>query len=550
MSIVRPSPSRRAAAGAALCVILAAACASDAPNAPPPPKADLPTFFAALPSWETFSPPLPAADAATGPASAGINKMIDSAQYACTTTPYSLTTTPEQVTTLNPDVEVLWVGALLQGDGHLDGIGSLAELPIRQRAPLVVSVDLLTGNTTRTVTDPTVATVSQAIGGLIGEASAAGHRAGSNIFYLSETAHSLEQASLKMGLSAKYMGASIKTGLAADMSNETRTVTAYFVQRMFTAHMVLPQHAEDVFSEAFTQEMLDREVANGRMGPSNLPVYVSSVAYGRILMFTMTSNSTESKIRATLNAMYNDGEFGGELDAELKQVLDNAQIRVVTVGGDADQALQLIRANDLSAYFSADAPLTTAKPISYSVRNLKDNSLARVSETTEYSLEQCTPVLPPAQVPTGARYRFILTKMAAEDLSWWEYGNHALIQSYDFRVEDGDGIPRAAAWKTWRFNGASAVLDGGQHIFTQIDTIEADIHFDGRDAIRVYGQMSVSGAAISDRVLEFSRTYRWPNAQLPTHGSPGTSTTTHTTTFYGSVWRLHWSWQRILTLYD
>lgn len=89
------------------------------------------------------------------------------------------------------------------------------------------------------------------------------------------------QATLKMGLSASYMGASIQSSLSANLSAEKRTVIAYFIQQMFTASMLLPQYPEDVFSEEFTRELLDREVESGRMSPENPPVYVSSIVYGR-----------------------------------------------------------------------------------------------------------------------------------------------------------------------------------------------------------------------------------------------------------------------------
>ena len=395
-----------------------AACSSD-PAGPGQTPADLQSFFATLPAWSAFSPPLPDAEAPSGdPVEDAEPTEIDGGMYQCTTTPYSLTTTPEDIVTLNPDVEVLWVGALLQGDGHLGGIGSLAELPIRQRAPVAVTIDLLAGANTQTVQDPTVATVNQAIGSLIQAAEQAGHRSGSNIFFTSETAHSLEQAALKMGLSASYMGSTVKASLSADMSEETRTVTAYFIQRMFTASMVLPQNPESVFSDEFTQAMFERETADGRMGSDNLPVFVSSVSYGRILMFSFTSSSTEAKIKATLNVLYNGGDFGGELDSELQSVLDNAQIRVVAVGGDAQLALDLIRENNLAAYFTTDASLTSARPISYTVRNLDDNVIARVSETTQYNLEQCIP----ADVPvTGARYRVRVTDIKAEALPYIDF---------------------------------------------------------------------------------------------------------------------------------
>ncbi|HET8753832.1 MAG TPA: hypothetical protein VFM59_05670, partial [Salinimicrobium sp.] len=94
--------------------------------------ANLTDFFAELPQWESFSPLKATVDEAAGDAvTDDTNTLIDEDPYICNSTSYSLTETPDKITTLNPDVEVLWLGSLLQGDGHLNGIGSLAEVPVR-----------------------------------------------------------------------------------------------------------------------------------------------------------------------------------------------------------------------------------------------------------------------------------------------------------------------------------------------------------------------------------------------------------------------------------
>lgn len=469
-------------------------CSDDAvdPQAEP---ANLTNFFETLPKWETFSPAVASQDAAVGEPVADEERTdIEGTKYNCASTSYSLTETPDKVTTLNPDVEVLYVGSLLQGDGHLNGIGSLAELPIRQRSPITVTLDLLTGDNKRAVENPDVSSVNQAIGALINDAQNAGHKAGSNIFYKSETTHSVTQASLKMGLSASYMGASIKSSLSTNLSVEKRTVTAYFIQQMFTASMVLPQYPEDVFSDEFTQELLDKEVQSGRMGSDNPPVYVSSIVYGRIMMFSFTSTSTEAKIKATLNAVYNSGEFGGELDSELQAVLDQAEISVVTVGGDADHALSLIRSNNLSEFFASDSPLSTAKPISYTIRNLKDNVIARVSETTEYNLRECTPA-----DPTGYKYQIQLTRLEAVALPNIDpWPNKNIEPHYTLYFEDLSGPHQAAYFPSTFYNTFVLSVEEGEFEDLKDLSQSSDIppifenvplHLDGRDYFRIHGSV-------------------------------------------------------------
>lgn len=538
---------------AALC--LAFGGCGDAAAPVPPAPADLDAFFATLPGWEQYSPPLPDADATTGePSTQEIE--IEGQAYNETVTPCSITRTPEKVVTLNPDVEVLWVGSLLQGSGYRGGIGSLQELPIRQRAPLTLSISLLTGDNTRTVENPDQASVTQALGELVQAAENAGHTAGSDIYFTKETTHSLDQASIKLGLSASYMGASVKASLEAGMSSEMRTVTAYFVQNMFTASMVLPQTPAEVFSDAFTEERLGEQVERGRMGPDNPPVYVSSVSYGRVLIFTFTSSAMESEIKATLNAVYNGGQFGGELSAEQQSILENAQISVVAVGGDAEYALGLIRTNDLSEYFSSDTALTSARAISYTVRNLADNTIAKVSETTQYDLREYTPV---DAVATGATYRIRLYRVRGEEFPLidppglvpiWDMFNAEIY--YTFDIFDATGRQLALEYESALGHLYAERLSEGEN-FNLVNTsgapaawITVRAHFDGRDQVRILGDFwDYDDLDPNDRLATYDLNYRWPTNPLPV----GSHQTVRGDA-YGNKVRLYWEVQKLEDLFD
>lgn len=504
-----------------LTLLVLGACSKDDPAAPKTEKpANVNGYIAGLPAWTAFSPPVADADQATGDPVES-DDTIEGEPYKCTTTPYSITRTPDRIVTLNPDVEILWVGSLLQGKGHLGGIGQLAELPVRQRAPLTLSIDLLVGDNSRTVANPSVATVTSAIGDLIQAAETQGHTAGSNIFYTKEETHSMNQAALAMGLSAAYMGASIKASLSTDISDETRTVTAYFVQRMFNVSMVLPQTPGEVFSDAFTTDLLEQQIDRGRIGPDNLPVYVSSVAYGRILMFSFTSTASVFDINATMEAMYNNGEFGGSLDAHLQQVLSQAKIEVVTVGGDAGAALSLIRNNDLGSYFAEDAPLTSARPISYTVRNLGDNSIASVSETTNYNLQQCIPESVPT---TGATYTIRFTKLKVIDLpyidGWTLPPNDALdieLQWTLYVETIADGVVKVSEYApTFLYPYQGLFREGETFVLPANSATNRAIHLDGRDYIRLWGEVRDWDQTSAADKLPFNREFRYPAKPITT----------------------------------
>jgi hypothetical protein len=353
-------------------------------------KVDYDGYSATLPTWESFSPQLPDAEVKLGETESR-NRVFEGADYRCDTTPYSITKTPEKIVTLNPDIDAFWVGSLLQGKGYAQGLGSLRELPIRQRAPVTLYIDLLGPGINRTVENPDASSVQQAIAELIIELQRSNIPFSGDISYLETTKHTTEQSSLNVGVSGKFLSARVSASLASSRHFSETTVTAHFYQKLFTVTMVTPQTPADFFSNEFTQEALDAQIRLGRIGPDNIPVFVSSITYGRILHFNMTARASASAIKSALNASYRGLKSGGSIDLteEQRRILRESTVQVVALGGDQENALSIIRTGDLRAYFDRAAPLTTATPISYQVKNLGDNSNALISETTTYNIEEC-----------------------------------------------------------------------------------------------------------------------------------------------------------------
>lgn len=364
-------------------MVLAAGCGSDETNGPTPAKADVDTYMHSLPAWSVFSPPVADADGPTG----STIEDLDGGLF-CRTTPCSITTTPDQVVTYGTFPNILWLGALIQGDSYAGGLGSMEELPIRQRAPLRIGVNLLTGDSiSTTVENPDATTVGQAIGTLISNAVAGGYNGGSAVHFTLKQTYSLEQAALSLGLSAKYMGVSVKNKLDLSSVQQKNTLMAYFKQLMFETYIVLPQAPSAMFSDAFTDDVLQQQVNLGNIGSDNLPVYVARIEWGRVMLLTMSSEASVTDMRNALRATYYKNEV--DLTVEYQQILQNSEMEVVTFGGDDADALALIRSGDITSYFTDSPDLTTAFPIGYVLNNLADNSTAKVAETTAYDMTEC-----------------------------------------------------------------------------------------------------------------------------------------------------------------
>ena len=351
------------------------------------PAADVNAYLRGLPTWDEFAN---VADTVTAPVGDMIADMSN--LVLCTTTPYSITQNPEEIVTFGSSPDVLYLGSLIQGDSYIGGLGSMDELPIRQRAPLTVAVKLLTGtDITRAVNNPDAASVQSALSDIIAEATEGGHQSGSRIWYDYKQSYSSTQAALSLGVSFKYMGSSGRAALDFTMSEATNTITAFFKQIMFEAYIVRPQTPAQFFSADFTKERLDEQIALGNIGPNNLPVYVSRIQYGRMMIYSMTHTSSASMLQSAVQAGYHGlASVSADIRAEVESILQNATIKVATIGGSADNALALLRTGSLQEYFTTDDPLTTAEPLAYALCNLADGSLAKVSETTEYDLRECS----------------------------------------------------------------------------------------------------------------------------------------------------------------
>jgi hypothetical protein len=477
----RPRSRHAAAAPIAtlgLMVYLLAGCGEDSPTSPPPATpADVDSYMATLPSWNTFAGVQPDFEEPVGnPADTTITGA--NGDYQCSVTTYDMLRTPDKMVLFNPDSEVLWLGALIQGRGYKDGLGSLKELPIRQRAPLEVSIDLLTENNTRTVENPALNSVNQAIGGLIEAATLAGHRAGTTFSYDQTSSHSLEQSSLQLGIAVRFLGSEVTSSLSVDRTVERNTLTAYFLQRMFTTSMVLPQTPAEVFSDDFTAQRLQEQIDAENIGPENPPVFVSSITWGRMLMVTMTSTYSVSEMVAALNAT-RSSLGGGSVEGHDLEVLQESEFRARGVGGDAQGVDAMLQEGRLAEYFDTESDLTTARPIAYTLRNLANNDAAMVSEMTRYNVMECAPVL--GEV-TGGRYRVTLLRLYLVADGCDGAFNPSPEVYFDFDYDAGAGFQAFAA----RSSGNAATLAQGSSLPINVAR-EVDLHYDQRERLRILG---------------------------------------------------------------
>jgi hypothetical protein len=293
--------------------------------------------------------------------------------------------------TYSPDLDVLWPGALIQGNSILS-IGSLKELPIKKRAPLRLSLHSLTRSNSLVVNHPSNSSVTQAISALA-EPLEAAEDYGSAIAFAATETYSLEQAMLSLGLSVNYAGSGISARHSEQTSEKTNVISASFIQNCFTVTIDNPATPADFFSSDFVLPDLLEQEKLGRIGKDNAPVFLSSVTYGRMLYVTISSSEKMSKLKTSITASFTGGGGGGSADvqAENLRLLKESSIRVTATGIEEKNALDLITSGNIQKFFSNRENVRATSPISYQFRNIRSLSLAGLTDRTTYTITECRP---------------------------------------------------------------------------------------------------------------------------------------------------------------
>ncbi len=372
-----PAAGLGARVSSVLLLVTAAAC-GDAPSGAPIANPD--AYLDELPAYPE---PPEAFDRATEGATF---EHTDDA--VCSTTTYEIGDAPEDVVMFNADPQVFWPGALIQGDSYESGSPLLVPLP--NRTPLNISIQGLYADQASAFDVPaTQSSVNQAVSELLAQAVHDDTPASQSVFFNQKEAYSFGQSALKLGFSARYLGTRVKGSLNYKTSREKKTVVANATIRTFTVSVDQPP-TPSAFFEGLSAEELNEQDELGRLSETNLPVYVASVTYGQIMMFSATSTASMSDLKAALSASFSSFAGGGSGSAAggHEGVLENSEITVVTLGGSEEGVSRMIKDGNPEAFFEGTTVVTSSVPIAYTLKDLRGN-VVKVGETSEYDLTTC-----------------------------------------------------------------------------------------------------------------------------------------------------------------
>jgi thiol-activated cytolysin len=279
---------------------------------------------------------------------------------------------------LNPQTDVIYPGALVKGESILNGTYTL--IPAK-RKPITISTSLTgSGKVSVVVDNPKLSTIREAVNNLMNQDY---NVPPANMGFTIEQAYSEQQ--LDLSLRASYKGGVINVKGGFDFSNKqikTRLV-AKFIQSYYTIDMDLPDQPSDLFAED-----VDRSLFGIYM-----PMYVSTVTFGRIALFTIESELSETDVKTFLQASY--ASVNAAASGEFDQLKAKSTMKVYILGGSGGDAGATINGfDDFKNYIKSGgnySKTSPGAPISYKLRYIKDNSIGKIVFAASYPVVTAIP---------------------------------------------------------------------------------------------------------------------------------------------------------------
>ena len=319
----------------------------------------------------------------------------------CKTIQHKLTKNLSEVAILSQGA-VAFPGALLVADGHLQS-GAPTPIGLR-RGKLTLTVDLPGLQNPSGQVDPTTSGVQTFLNEKLEEwnkltennQSYQNYRNAARSILNYSTAYARQQVAASLGFKAEWASGAASAQLDVSSTTERSVVLCYYKQVFYTVKVNTPAAPSDVFDPSVTLADVRDVVSN-----TAPPAYVDSVDYGRLLLVKMETSAVDTSVNlqgAFKQATQGGVTASGDLKAKYDDIIKNATFTAVAIGGGTAEAARIFSGaatgelQGLKEYFDAGryARDNPGLPIAYVVRFLKDNALATIGATTDYTELECT----------------------------------------------------------------------------------------------------------------------------------------------------------------
>ncbi len=351
--------------------------------------------------------------------------------YVTTTQKFKASAAFDQQILLNPGTDVIYPGSVLFG--HTIASGTYKEITKGKKNDITVSYDLtnVKGDKGKTgvVTGKLLPSLSnyrklhnQILGQNIGKASTTYSFEESTIY--SESDFNIK-FNFGVGFNSGVVETSVKTGFEFGKGTKKYKYMVKYMETFYTVDV-------DQGANTFLYQNFDVKDFQGFR-----PVYVASVAYGRLAYLTIESDETWDKIKADLDvavdaSMY--GKYDAKIETSVNNLKKNNKINITVIGGSKiaislDSFLEMLKTDS----FSKDNP---GKIVAYKLRFVDDNTVANTVYNDEYTLTKTTEQFGKGISTTFTLYKIKVNANDGAGKGMELYGN----------LELSDGVTSKSLW--------------------------------------------------------------------------------------------------------
>ena len=320
---------------------------------------------------------------------AGVSESHEEGDFTVSKTPFTSNITVEELAGFNPNIGVIWPGALVQGSSLISG--TLAPINVKRSE---INLLLSTLGQPYNELNPTDLHVINPSAGNVERARVKLMQKGFIIpAKLSQTYkqfYSLEHAMTQIGANISYLGSNLKAQLQSENYASQSNIVVSFAQEYYTI-VVEPLTSPT----SFFGEKINIDDITPYSDTLNNPItYIQSVTYGRLGLLLSSSKETFSDLKKSLDAYVSwaSGSASAHYGDEEQKILKQSEVKLLLFGGSPDKSIKLIPTtaealDALNIWLKQDIKpkdIQLGLPISYRVNYLKDNTIARLSFTTNY----------------------------------------------------------------------------------------------------------------------------------------------------------------------
>jgi len=351
--------------------------------------------------------------------------------YVTTTQKFKASAAFDQQILLNPGTDVIYPGSVLLGNTIASG--TYKEVTKGKKNSITLSYDLTnikddkgkSGKVTGKLT-PSLSSYRKLHNEIMGQKLG---KASTTYSFKETTVYSESDFNIKfnfgVGFNSGVVETKVKTGFDFGKGTKKNKYMVKFMETFYTVDV-------DQGKDTFLYENFDIKDFQGYR-----PVYVASVAYGRLAYLTIESDETWDKIKADLDvavdaSMY--GQYDAQFETSVNNLKKNSKINITVIGGSTvavnlDGFLKMLKTDS----FSKNNP---GKVIAYKLRFVDDNSIANTVYNDEYTVTKTVEQLGKGIATTFTLYKIKLNANDGAGGAMEIYGN----------LELSDGVTSKSLW--------------------------------------------------------------------------------------------------------